>query len=130
MQEADLVNLLVAQAEALVSNTDERQWLSDYEPRKLQAARPFMEVARLLRRLLVPVPTPPAFRLQLRNELLSGAASSPRARKTVAISAPRRPRVWLGAAAVGSILSLAGLLFFWRRRGCPLPAGDLLEFSS
>ena len=130
MQDVDLVDLLAAQAEALVSGTNESQWLSDYEPHKLEAARPLMEVARALRRVLVPVPTPPAFRAQLRDELISGATPSSRARNPVTISAPRRPRVWLGAAAVGSLLSLAGLLFFWRRRGYPLPAGDLLKFSS
>jgi len=130
MKEDDLANLLAAQAEALVSGTDERQWLADYDPHKLEAARPLMEVARLLRRVLVPVPTPAPFRSQLRQALSSGAEPSAGVEGSVAVSARRRPRVWLGAAALGSILSLAGLLFFWRRRGYPVPAVDHLKFSS
>lgn len=124
MKEIELADLLAAQAEALVSGTDEKRWLSDYDSYQLEAAKPLMDVARLLERVLVPVATPAAFKTQLRQALASGAQGS------VTVSDQRRPRVWLGAAALGSILSLAGLLFFWRRRGYPLPAGDRLKFSS
>lgn len=130
MKEIELADLLAAQAEALVSGTDEEQWLSDYDPRKLEAAQPLMELARLLQRALVPVPIPAPFRSQLRQALASRVETSSVAEGSVTVATRRRPRVWLGAAAVGSILSLAGLLFFWRRRGYPLPAGDLLKFSS
>lgn len=129
MKEVELANLLAAQAEALVSGTDEKQWLADYHSHQLEAAEPLMEVARLLRRVLVPVPTPAPFRSQLRRDLFSGAETPARAKGSVTISTGRRPRMWLGAAAVGSILSLVGLLFFWRRRGYPLPVGDRLKFS-
>ena len=124
MKEVEVANLLAAQAEALVSGTDEEQWLADYDSHTLASAQHLMEVARLLRRVLVPVPTPTPFRSHLRQALHSGREGM------VTVSDRRRPRVWLGAAAVGSVLSLAGLLFFWRRRGYPLPAGDLLKFSS
>lgn len=136
MREIELVNLLAAQAEALVFGTDEEQWLSDYDPHTLAAAQPLMALARLLQRALVPVPTPAPFRSQLRRKLSSGARTAgsaetpPATAASVTLSDRRRPRVWLGAAAVGSVLSLAGLLFFWRRRGYPLPAGDRLKFSS
>ncbi|MDX1686889.1 MAG: hypothetical protein R3248_02810 [Candidatus Promineifilaceae bacterium] len=128
MKEVELANLLAAQAEALVSGTNEKQWLADYHSHQLEAAGPLMEVARLLKRVLIPVPTPAPFRSQLRQDLFSGAYSSG-AKGSVNISTRGRPRMWLGAAAVGSILSLAGLLFFWRRRGYPFPAGDRLKFS-
>ena len=130
MKEADLVNLLAAHAEALVSGVDEKQWRSGYDPRDVEAAAALMEVARLLRRVLVPVPTPTPFRSQLREALSSGAEPPSKVEPSITVSNRRRPRVWLGAAAVGSILSLVGLLFFWRRRGYPLPAGDRLKFSS
>lgn len=130
MKEVEMADFLAAHAEALVSGADEKQWLAGYERGEVEAAAPLLKVARLLRQVLVPVPTPPAFRARLRQALSDGAAISSGAKGTVTVSAQRRPRVWLGAAAVGSILSLAGLLFFWRRRGYPLPAGDRLKFSS
>lgn len=124
MKEVEMADFLAAHAEALISGIDEKRWLSGYQRHEVEAAAPLLEVARLLRRALVPVATPAPFRSQLRQALSSGAEGR------VTVSTRRRPRVWLGAAAVGSLLSLAGLLFFWRRRGYPLPAGDRLKFSS
>lgn len=130
MKEVEMADFLAAHAEALVSGADEKQWLAGYERHEVEAAAPLLEVARLLQRVLVPVPTPAPFRTRLREALSGGAAIGSGVKGTVTVSSRRRPRVWLGAAAVGSILSLAGLLFFWRRRGYPLPAGDRLKFSS
>lgn len=130
MKEVEMADFLAAHAEALVSGVDEKQWLAGSEQHEVEAAAPLLEVARLLQRVLVPVPTPTPFRTRLREALSGGAPTTSGMERKVTVSARRRPRVWLGAAAVGSILSLAGLLFFWRRRGYPLPAGDRLKFSS
>jgi hypothetical protein len=68
---------------------------------------PLLELAKAIKRVLVPVQPSPLFRAQLQQQLVQGQL--PRERR-------RYRTVWLGAAIIGSLLSLAGLLFIILRR--------------
>lgn len=95
---------------------------------------PYLNLARDISALLVPVPVRPAFRAQLEHSLLI-AARRQAAQRTLDIEFPtveltqgyrelatgmadRMDRRWLmGAVGVGSAFSLAGLMaYVWRQR--------------
>lgn len=116
MEERRVADILAAHADNLMGSTG-----PEVHPRpdELTQLRSLMDVAERLRQALVPVEPPAAFVHSLGRELIEAA----RRRQTAA----RRLRraIVVGAAALGSVLSLAGLvaLLLMRRRARP-PAGS------
>ncbi len=126
-----LLDLLSRHADAL--NQNER--LAARLLQKQRSSLPsdvlaLLVLAQQLKRLLVPLGAPQPFRRDLRRRLTGARLAGPEeilpaidinsglpglARRVGAQAAGNRPLL-VGAAAVGSLLPLLGLLFFWRKR--------------
>ena len=120
MKEERVLDLLSAHADALNRGEPHDAWLSRQTDLPAELP-PLLETARILQRTLIPLPVPTRFQ----SRLLSDLQATMRRRSWRA-----RPRIWVGAAAVGSLLSLVGLLFFWQRRRLPQVWNEHLNFSS
>jgi hypothetical protein len=108
-----LADLLDAQAEKLTRDDADMEMLLALFPELAEEARPLMALASLLAGALQPVHPREAFRTGLRRGLIDAA----RRRQTLRAIAPSERRqpglAWvLGAAAVGSAVSVAGLLAY------------------
>lgn len=114
MDNNSLQDLLAAHAEALNQGQEGVSQLLQSYPSLPPNGRPLLALAWQLKRALVPVPVPASFKAELRQSLLSAAGGERQAPMVVGRGG-RRP-LWMGAAAVGSLLPLLGLLLFWRRR--------------
>lgn len=108
------LDLLAAHADALnetenVEKFDTEAWLSRYPLTTANVSSwiPLLELAKAIKRVLVPVQPSTLFRSELRRQLVQGQL--PRQRR-------RFRTVWLGAAVIGSLLSFLGLLLILLRR--------------
>jgi hypothetical protein len=122
-----LLDLLSRHADALNQNERNALRLLQKQRSPLPSdALALLALARELKQLLVPLGAPQPFRRELRRQLtstpqvtLAGMGNNGRlpdlARRVGAQAAGNRPLL-VGAAALGSILPLLGLLFFWRKR--------------
>lgn len=115
MDNEALQDLLTAHADALNQGQESVGRLLRSHPALPPGARPLLALAWQLKQTLVPVPVPPSFRVDLRQQLHAAASEDRPAPMVVSTGGRRRP-LWMGAAALGSILPLLGLLLFWRRR--------------
>ncbi len=108
-----LVDLLNAQAERLIRGDADTGALLALFPELAEEARPLMALASALASALQPVRPRAAFRAHLRRGLVDAAQR----RRAFHIASPHSRHVpglaWLlGAAAVGSAVSVAGLLAY------------------
>ncbi|HSM58672.1 MAG TPA: hypothetical protein VK879_21135 [Candidatus Sulfomarinibacteraceae bacterium] len=110
-----LLDLLSAHADALNQGQESVGRLLRSYPALPPGARPMLALAWQLKQTLVPVPVPPSFRAELRRQLHTAAGEGRPAPMVVSTGGRWRP-LWMGAAALGSLLPLLGLLLFWRRR--------------
>ncbi|MBC7223954.1 MAG: hypothetical protein H5T59_06745 [Anaerolineae bacterium] len=113
-EEALMHDILEAQVETLADGEDDALYLRLF-PHLRGRLAPLFSLARYLQQVLVPVRPSPQFRENLREGLLTAA------RQRALMPAHRPPwrphREWvIGAAAVGSAMSLAGVAAFLIRR--------------
>jgi hypothetical protein len=110
MQKEDLLDVLADHADALNRGHDSAShWLARYPVHEAEL-RILFHLASEIKKALVPVDVPDQFRLRLHHGLLIQPLP-------LSDDAAGRPnRVWLGVAAVGSLLSLAGLSLLLTRR--------------
>ena len=108
-----LADLLDAQAEKLTRGDADMEMLLALFPELAEEARPLMALASMLTGALQPVRPREAFRASLRRGLID-AARRHQTFRAIAPSEKRQPGLaWvLGAAAVGSVVSVAGLLAY------------------
>lgn len=110
MRKQELLDALAKHADALNSGYDTAsQWLARY-PEHEPELRTFLQLASEIKKVLVPVDVPDQFRLQLHHGLMIQPLPF------TDDETGRPKRVWLGVAAVGSLLSLAGLSLLLSRR--------------
>lgn len=125
MDKRTLYNVLMSHADALNAGVDLTDDLIARFAGDAATLRPLLQLARQVKGVLVPVAAPTAFSAQLRLSLLQEAR--PALARSRSLSRRWRP-AWVGAAAVGSLLSLAGLVVWLVRhsralqRPRPLPA--------
>ncbi|HHS97843.1 MAG TPA: hypothetical protein ENK08_08090 [Chloroflexi bacterium] len=101
MEEGRVIELLAAHADRL---NDPSAPLPEPRPEEMKYLAPLMEIAERLKATLVPVEPSAAFVRSLRRELVEAA----RRRQT---PSQRSRRGWIiGAAALGSALSVAGVV--------------------
>ncbi|HEY77092.1 MAG TPA: hypothetical protein G4O00_13120 [Thermoflexia bacterium] len=110
MEERRAAELLAAHADRL---NDPSVTAPEPTPEEMAYLTPLMEIAERLKETLVPVEPPATFVRSLRRELVDAAR-----RRQSATQRLHRGLV-IGAAALGSVLSLAGVvaLILRRRRG-------------
>ena len=119
MSDNVIVEVLAAHADHLVGDkASSVDYLSLFPAYRTELA-PLLRIAERVRAVLAPVPPSPAFEAGLKQDLLAAAiqrAEKRRNRKQVSFL--RRPAVLIGAAAIGSALSVAGIVaaLLWRQR--------------
>jgi hypothetical protein len=119
MPENVVVEVLAAHADRLVGNKAQSEdFLKLFPDHKAELA-PLLRVAERVKAVLVPVAPQPAFELGLRKDLLEAAIQrAEEQRSPRQVSFLRRRGVLIGAA-VGSVLSVAGIIIaalLWRQR--------------
>jgi hypothetical protein len=120
MREAMIASVLTAHADYLVSIKTWDEYQMKRLPTHQDELAPLLGIAERLNETLKPVTPAPAFKTSLRQELLASAARRAEERG-IAKRVPflRRKEVVIGvAAAIGSVLSVAGILvaLLWRQR--------------
>ena len=113
----ELVDLLTMHADALNAGQDQTESLALLYGDEVA---PLLQLARAVKQVLVPVSPPAGFTTQLHHDLMQYDRNV-----TIVATHPNQRGWWVGAATVGSLLSLAILLLVRRHRGGPLP--ELLE---
>lgn len=115
-QEALLEDILEAQADTLAVGGDDTPYLRLF-PHLQARLVPLLSLARYLQRVLVPVRPSAQFRESLRAGLLTAAHQRIPAAAAAGGAAWRPQWEWIvGAAAVGSAVSIAGVAAFLIRR--------------
>lgn len=119
MRENVVTEILAAHADHLVgSETSGEDYLNLFPNYRAELA-PLLRIAERVKAVLVPVTLSPAFETGLKQDLLVAAirrAEEKRDQKQVSFL--RRRSVLIGAAALGSALSVAGIVaaLLWRQR--------------
>lgn len=119
MPENVIVEVLAAHADRLVGDNAHREdFLKLFPDHKAELA-PLLRVAERVKAVLVPVAPTPAFELGLKKDLLEAAVQrAEKQRPPRRVSFLRRRGVLIGAA-VGSALSVVGIIIaalLWRQR--------------
>jgi hypothetical protein len=119
MAENVVVEVLAAHADRLVGNEANGEDYLNLFPDYQAELTPLLRIAERVKAVLVPVMPSPAFEAGLKQDLLAaaiGRAEGQKNRKPVSFL--RRRGVLIGAAAVGSVLSVAGIVaaLLWRQR--------------
>ncbi|UCC86056.1 MAG: hypothetical protein JSV81_14500 [Anaerolineales bacterium] len=118
MPENVLVEVLAAHADRLVGNQANGEDFLELFPDHKAELAPLLRVAERVRAVLVPVTPTPAFETGLKKDLLEAAIRRVEEQKSKKkVSFLRRRGVLIGAA-VGSVLSVAGIIaaLLWRQR--------------
>lgn len=110
MRQEELVEILIQHAEKLNQGIDNTDLLLTYYGEKSGEIRALLQLAQQLSEVLVPVSPTAVFATQLQRRLLQG-----RRERYTSLSRPLPRRLWMLAATVGSLLSVAGLTWFIRR---------------
>lgn len=118
MPETVLVEVLAAHADRLVGNQANGEDFLELFPDHKAELAPLLRVAERVKAVLVPVTPTPAFETGLKKDLLEAAIRRVEEQKSKKkVSFLRRRGVLIGAA-VGSVLSVAGIIaaLLWRQR--------------
>ncbi len=118
MPENVLVEVLAAHADRLVGNQANGEDFLELFPDHKAELAPLLRVAERVKAVLVPVTPTPAFETGLKKDLLEAAIRRVEEQKSKKkVSFLRRRGVLIGAA-VGSVLSVAGIIaaLLWRQR--------------
>lgn len=107
MRHEELTDLLMAHGDALGRRDEDAAALISQHLELKPEEQALFALASQLYTVLQPLTAPWPFRAHLREGLLAEGA--------VTMREPDRGVVWL-AAAIGSFISVTGLIVFWRRR--------------
>ncbi|HID64233.1 MAG TPA: hypothetical protein EYP49_16055 [Anaerolineae bacterium] len=119
MADKELIEILAAHADKLNVGASEETERLAMLPEYQDTLRPLLTVARKVKDALAPVELDPAFCENLRLSLLAAAHQRLASRLS---SKPRRPvhlfkrhkkEILIGAAALGSVVSVAGIVAYW-----------------
>jgi hypothetical protein len=112
MKKRELATILAAHADGLIKGKDTAvQMLTDY-PDAAAELEPLFRLAASVQAALVPVKAPVAFVGRLHKDLMNYSTAE------LPAKAPRSGQkvLWMGVAAAGSVLSVAGLALLVLRR--------------
>jgi hypothetical protein len=104
MNQTELLNLLATHADRLIAGSDDAGMMALYS--EATAIRPLLLLAHSLGEALVPLRARESFRRELGRQLLATDLS---------LHTPWRTGLWRRAALLGSLLSLAGVVFLFLR---------------
>jgi hypothetical protein len=119
MPEDVIVEVLSAHADHLVHKESNSEDYLNLFPAYRDELSPLLRIAERVRAALVPVAPAPAFEAGLKQDLLAAAIQRAERRDAEPkASFLRRRGVLIGAAAIGSALSVAGIIaaLLWRQR--------------
>jgi hypothetical protein len=119
MSENMVVEVLAAHADHLIDNEADGEDYLNLFPAHRDELAPLLRIAERVRAVLVPVAPAPAFEAGLKQDLIAAAIQRTEEQGSgKRVSLFRRRRVLIGAAAVGSALSVAGIVaaLLWRQR--------------
>jgi hypothetical protein len=120
MTNKEQIEILATQAEKLnVGTNEEAEYLATL-PEHQDTLQPLLALARKVKEALTPVEPDPVFSENLRRSLLAAVhqravylLSSTEARHPVPLFRRRRKEILIGAAALGSVVSVAGIVAYW-----------------
>ncbi len=113
-----IVEVLAAHADHLVGNKDNGEEYLNLFPAYQAELAPLLRIAERVKAALVPVRPSPAFEAGLKQDLLAAAVQRADARESEKRFTFLRRRGVLIGAAVGSVLSVVGIVvaLLWRQR--------------
>jgi hypothetical protein len=125
MADRELIEILATHADKLNMGTDEEAEYLTTLPEHQDTLQPLLALARRVKDALAPVEPDSAFRENLRLSLLAAArqrlASRPsfwaegstKSQRPVHLFRRHRREILIGAAALGSVVSVAGIVAYW-----------------
>jgi hypothetical protein len=116
MKTQNLIESLADHADALNQGRDTTAALLTRYSQDSPELATLLALARSLKTVMEPVTPAATFKANLHQQLQQGILTT--------TPQPARSVWWIGAAAVGSFLSLAGLLIWFLRRPRPQPATE------
>jgi hypothetical protein len=125
MADREWIEILATHADRLNAGTNEEAAYLATLPEHQDTLQPLLALARKVKDALVPVQPDPAFRENLRLSLLAAAhqwsasqlslraEGSTKSQRPVHLFRRHRKEILIGAAAVGSVVSVAGIVAYW-----------------
>ena len=120
MTNKEQIEILAIQADKLNAETNEEAEYLATLPEHQDTLQPLLALARKVKDALTPVEPDPAFSENLRRSLLAAARqravyllSSKKDRQPVPLFRRHRKEILIGAAALGSVVSVAGIVAYW-----------------
>jgi hypothetical protein len=119
MADRKLIEVLATHADKLNVGTDEEAEYLATVPKHQDTLWPLLSLARKVKDALAPVEPDPAFRENLRLGLLAAARQrlasrlGSKSQRPVHLFRRRRKEILIGAAALGSVVSVAGIVAYW-----------------
>jgi len=119
MADKELIEILAAHADKLNVGASEETERLAMLPEYQDTLRPLLTVARKVKDALAPVELDPAFCENLRLSLLAAAHQrlasrlSSKPRCPVHLFRRHKKEILIGAAALGSVVSVAGIVAYW-----------------
>jgi hypothetical protein len=113
-----IAEVLAAHADQLLNRETNSQDYADLFPAHEDQLTPLLQIAQRVKATLVPVTPSPEFEAGLKRELLTAAAKRAEAQRSRKHSPLLQRRGVLIGAAVGSAISVAGIVaaLLWRQR--------------
>ena len=121
MADRELIEILATHADKLNAGTNEEaEYLATLSEHQ-DTLQPLLTTARKVKDALAPVEPDSAFCENLRLSLLAAAhqrsasrlTSSTKSRRPVHLFRRRKKEILIGAAALGSVVSVAGIVAYW-----------------
>ena len=119
MADRQLIEILATHADKLNVGTGEEVVYLATLPEHQDTLQPLLSLARKVKDALAPVEPDPAFRENLRLGLLAAARQqlasrlSSKSQRPVHLFRRHRKEILIGAAALGSVVSVAGIVAYW-----------------
>jgi len=120
MADRKWIEILASHADKLNAGTNEEAEYLATLPEHQDTLQPLLALARKVKDALAPVEPDPAFRENLRLSLLAAAhqrsasrLSSTKSKRPVRLFRRHRKEILIGAAALGSVISVAGIVAYW-----------------
>jgi hypothetical protein len=125
MADREWIEILATHADRLNAGTNEEAAYLATLPERQDTLQPLLALARKVKDALVPVQPDPAFHENLRLSLLAAAhqwsasrlslraEGSTKSQRPVHLFRRHRKEILIGAAAVGSVVSVAGIVAYW-----------------
>ena len=120
MADREWIEILATHADKLNAGTNEEAAYLATLPEHQDTLEPLLALARKVKDALAPVEPAPAFCENLRLSLLAAARqrlasplSSTKSQRPTHLFRRHRKEILIGAAALGSVVSVAGIVAYW-----------------